>query len=135
MGANVERGEWIGDKVQVRLLNRDEYARLVPFFLNNEASMPSAESSQIAVAEDQNGDIVGFFVLQLVAHAEPIWVAEDYQHRGVAKLLIDQINQIADSLGMSYYSFAESQRVEALCQENAMQSLPYRVYLRQPTPK
>ena len=124
--------QWIGDAVTTRLLPADEYARLVPFFLATPDAMPSAISSQTAVAEDSDGNIIGFFVLQLVAHAEPIWVAEDYRQQGVAKLLIDEINGVADEHGLSYYSFAQDERVEQLCAENGMQRLPYVIFLRRP---
>jgi len=132
VSAQIEQKEWIGNKVQVRLLEPDEYARLIPFFLNNEASMPSAAGSQVAVAEDQNGDIVGFFVLQLVAHAEPIWVAEDYRQQGVAKLMIDEINRIADHFGMAYYATPNDEQAAQLYIENSMQELPVRVFWRRP---
>ena len=118
--------------VTVRLLPSDEYVRLLPLFFGTEGALPDPAISRIAVAEDSNGDIIGFFILQLVAHAEPIWVAEDYQRRGVAKMLIDEINALADAQGTPYFSFAEGGRVAELALKNGMQQLEYRVFYRRP---
>jgi len=132
MSSQPERKEWIANEVKIRILPPDEYYRLDFLFTANGSQLPAPPMSQIAVAEDSNGDIVGCFVLQLVAHGEPIWVSDDYRNRGVALLLIEKINEIADRVPCVYYSFAEDERVAHICEENSMQKLPYKVYLRKP---
>jgi GNAT superfamily N-acetyltransferase len=132
MSSQPERKEWIANEVKIRILPPDEYYRLAFLFVANGGQLPAPPMSQIAVAEDSNGDIIGCGVLQLVAHFEPIWVSEDYRNRGVALLLIEKINEIADNVPCAYYSFAENERIAHICVENGMKLLPYTVYLRKP---
>lgn len=42
--------------------------------------LPHPALAEIVVAEDEDGNIVGFLVAQLVKHLEPLWIAPD--HRG-----------------------------------------------------
>ena len=127
-----EQKEWIGNDVTLRWLGSEEYFRLEFLFLANSSQMPSPTTSRVIVAEDSNGDIVGMFCLQIVAHGEPIWVSDDFQRRGVAKLMIDEMNQHCDQNRVGYFSFAEDERVAHICRENQMVELPYKVFLRKP---
>jgi len=126
-----EMSQAVGD-VKLRWLPAEEYFRLEFLFLANNSQMPSATTSRVIVAEDSNGDIIGMFCLQIVAHGEPIWVSDDFQRRGVAKLMIDELNGYCDKNGLNYFSFAEDERVAHICRENSMIELPYKVFLRKP---
>jgi len=65
--------------VQYRVLTQEEVASLVPIFDQFGGSMPDPNSSFFlgAVA---GGEVVGFLVVQLAVHAEPLWVRADYKH-------------------------------------------------------
>lgn len=110
----------------VRMLPEEEFFRLEIIFAASGGVMPDSRGSRIAVAEDADGNIVGMFVLQVVAHGEPIWVSDDYRKTGVGAALVEKINE----QGVGYYSFSESERVSEMCRANGMQELPYRVFFK-----
>lgn len=79
--------------------------------------------SKVLIAEDDNGNIVGFNALQVVLRPEPIWV--DRTHRGAEEDLAMQLaTKMADYLKekkAAYWEIrAKSPYVERLCIANGM---------------
>lgn len=82
------------EELEVRWLTPEEHDLVAELFILNGSQPPHPEHSRIAAAFDQ-GRLVGFMVLQFVAHTEPTWIADEYQGRGIwdkmAKLLDDLV--------------------------------------------
>lgn len=106
-----------------RWLPSDEWAQLQPVFVANGGTMPLPENGKIRVIED-GGHVVAFIVVQYVRHAEPIWIAEDYQGRGLWRSLCAAVD--ADAPG--YYLFAPDERSEHMASELGLEKLPWSVF-------
>jgi len=48
-------------------------------------------TSRVLVAEDEHGDLMGFIVMQLVPHTEPLWVRPSTRGSEVANELADRM--------------------------------------------
>ena len=75
--------------MEIRLLKENEYERLLELRVNSDWSptwLPSPAYSQIVIAEEE-GEIIGFCVLQQQLHIEPIWVKFDHRGGIVARQL------------------------------------------------
>lgn len=64
--------------MEIRLLKKNEYHKLEGL-IHLHDWIPDPRDSEIVVAED-NGEIVGFWVLQLKLHAEPVWIKDEYRN-------------------------------------------------------
>src|SRR5258708_5561022 len=63
---------------EVRILTIEETATLVPVFEEFGAAMPDPRTSFIMGALS-NGKVVGFLVVQLCVHAEPMWIEPGHE--------------------------------------------------------
>ena len=94
-----------------RLLPPDELGRLDPIRERYPHIPHKSSIVCCAVAEDERGEIVGVFPLQLVPHMEPLWVDEKYRMNGRRDLdpfELGRINNwaISASGGGMYYCFS-----------------------------
>jgi len=48
-------------------------------------------TTRILLAEDEHGAMLGFFVMQLVPHTEPLWVLPSRRASGIAEELADRM--------------------------------------------
>lgn len=64
-----------------RKLPAEEWGRLKPLFEFLDAFLPDSIAAEAAVVENSTGSIVGFQMMQLIAHAEPAWQAPEYRGR------------------------------------------------------
>lgn len=62
-----------------RKLEPKEWPKLRPIFQFNKAFLPDPVASVAAVVENEDGELVGFLMFQLVPHTEPLWIREDYR--------------------------------------------------------
>lgn len=112
-----------------KLLPIEDWELLEPIFRAYGTMLPDPRLAQIAVSEDDDGQIVGFLVCQLIPHLEPIWVHPEY--RGGSVCIPDLVKTVTENLrpGTGLYAFAPSQAIGALCESVGMQPLPWRTYL------
>lgn len=102
---------------------REELERLTPVFESYGWSALNPYFAKALVAEDEEGKIVGFNVLQLVARPEPLWVEPRYRGRrgGVAAELANQMSDYLKKTGCPYWAIqTESPAVMSICEENGM---------------
>lgn len=79
--------------------------------------------SKALIAENEQGQIVGFNVLQMVARPEPLWVAKQYRGEmsGLASELAAQMIEHLREAQCPYWAIkTESPYVERLCIANRM---------------
>jgi len=74
-----------GNGVKYRLLPAEEWERLRPLFKQFDWFLPPQMLASAAVAENGNGEIVGFQILQAVLHAEPAFI--DTRYSGIVNYL------------------------------------------------
>jgi len=68
---------------ETRFLSPDEFWRVESQFREHGVGLPNPELSQIAVVEDDEGEIISFSVLQPIYHLEPFWTRQDHEHENL----------------------------------------------------
>jgi GNAT superfamily N-acetyltransferase len=123
--------------IHYRILADEEMQRLAPLFFKLSWDMPDPDKSKILVCEAGEGDdalILGFAVIQFVAHAEPFWVHPDMRGSGIAEDLMGHIVHYVENdckLG-KYIAIAKPGSFGArLCEANGMTPFPGQVYVKQ----
>lgn len=119
--------------ITYRILAPEEWDRLKIIADKLGGPIPEAVSAKAAIAENEQGQIVGILFLQLALHLEPI--AIDPAHRGKVsfKTLAETLdNSVRESLQAGeraeYYVFTPDKRVAKMCKIHGMKQLPYRVW-------
>lgn len=118
---------------QYRFLNGPEYPILKDAFIAFFGSpMPDPRLSAIAVAQDENGVIKGFMVMQLIAHAEPLWIDQKARGDVNTEKLIEMVEKCAIDLGCRGIVTTESPIANAntLCEINGMERIAGAVYAK-----
>ena len=103
-----------------RLLLPDEYGRLTSLFNGN--PLPHPEASCIAVAEDEQGNIQGFLVLQLQWHMEPLSILDPRVNFLRLKETLD--NQLREFPGSCYYALIDSEKVAKMAELAGLKPQP-----------
>lgn len=139
-----------------RFLDENEHWKLVDIFDEYKGEVPNAALSRIAVAEitevceycskgpyfskcvycDYTGEkteIIGFFVYQLIPHAEPMYVKEEYRNTKIWLKLASMIAPLADK--KDTYIIATSENVEKMCNALGLERLQKPVYVKRTSHK
>ncbi len=108
----------------IRILAPEEIATLKPVFEAAHAPLPDPALSQF-IGAVKNGKVVGFIVLQVKLHAEPVWVEEG--HSEVFMPLVAKAEKvILERTGPQWvYLFAPAGKVTRLAQTMGMQLEPW----------
>jgi hypothetical protein len=87
-------------------------------------------TSRILVAEDVDGKIQGFLVLQLCPHTEPLWVAPSARATGLAEELVDRMVKFMEQVQIrGYIATADSPFAAQLCENHGMTKVDKPVYV------
>jgi hypothetical protein len=87
-------------------------------------------TSRIRVAEGEGGKLVGFYVLQMIPHAEPMWVAPSARASGVADELADDMLQFLTEVNArGWMIVADSPFAEKMCEARHMKRIKSPVYV------
>jgi len=78
-----------------------------------------------------DGDsLIGFIVLQLFPHTEPLFVADEYRGTGVTEELVDGMASFMEDVrARGFICIADSPFAEKLCQSWGMKRIESPVYL------
>ncbi len=112
-----------------RWLKKEEWGRIAAIFREHDVEPPSEEISIVAVAEE-NGRIVGLLPLQLVAHAEPLWIAPGHEGKVSWKRLLAMIDAGVRKTVTQYYIFSPDSRIARMCELVGLERLPWSVFRR-----
>ena len=113
--------------ITYRMLQPEEWGKLDPL-VNGQGPVPPPESSVAAVAETEEGEIVGVLFVQLTFHMEPLAISPE--HTGKVNFMKLQ-GLLDDQLGEApYFAFSESPVVGKMCKMVGMEQLPYRVWFK-----
>lgn len=85
-------------------------------------------TSRVLVAEDETG-LCGFYVLQLIPHAEPLWTAPRVRGTEVARALATQMKDYLDEAdARGYMAVADNPIAARMCESFGMQRIVSPVY-------
>lgn len=88
-------------------------------------------TSRILVAEDADRKLLGFQVLQLVPHVEPLYVAPSARATGLAEELVERMIKFLGEVQIrGYLATAESPFAAQICERHGMTKLEYPVYAK-----
>jgi hypothetical protein len=86
-------------------------------------------TTRILVAEEE-GKLLGFTTLQLVPHAEPLWVAPSQRATGLAEDLADKMLEFLIEVKVrGWMVVADSPFAEKICKERGMLRVESPVYV------
>lgn len=110
--------------MQYRLLQPDEWDKLKP--LVDPTFLPHSDAASAAVAEDENGNIVGVLFLQLTLHMEPLVLKSP---KVSFERLHDVLyNAVQKDKGLHIYVFSDKEIIERMAKHVGMKELPYKIF-------
>lgn len=119
-----------------RILEADEWPKLKKIFDKYEQTPPPPDVSTVAVAEDENGGVVGCLVLQLVAHMEPLLIRDPKVNflrlQGTLEdALKQELSSLESNAKAEYYCFSHTDKVNKMAELAGMQKTPYKVWWKE----
>ena len=107
-----------------RLLTPDEWPKLEPLF--GDEPLPVPQTSVVAIAENEDDEILGVFVLQLQWHLEPLIIKNPKVNFLRLKEVLD--NQLRPHGKCCYYSFVDDARVAKMAERAGLRAQPWLVF-------
>lgn len=115
-------------QIEYRWLEGDELALLEPTLLSLHAMSVNRETTR-AIGAFDNGELIGFFCLQLIPHLEPLFVAPDYRAEPVAINLVNKMVEfLKESDARGAMLVAEHPGIERLAEHFGMARIIYPLY-------
>lgn len=106
-----------------------EWSRIDEILATRGWSSLNRQTSRIRVAENAAGDLLGFVVLQLFPHAEPLWVRPSARGTGVAEQLADDIVGWLMEVGVRGFEVtADTEHAVRLAEKQGMKRVTIPVY-------
>jgi hypothetical protein len=123
-------------EITYTLLPSKDWKRLQPIFEKLNAYLPSDFTSAAAVALNQEGEIVGLNMLQLVLHCEPLWVDQRYSGRVNFLRLFEMLETFAkfktkSLVAPGYLLVAPNEKIEKMAQLAGFHKLEGTVWVKQ----
>lgn len=89
-------------------------------------------TSRILIAENAEGDMLGFSVIQFVPFSGPLWVAPSARGTGIADELAEKTVNclLVDMNARGFMATAESPHTAKLCLKQGMTEIPVKVFSR-----
>lgn len=116
---------------ELKWLDPEDYELIAPYFREEQSPMPNPQFSRVLASLTPEGQLAGFVVLQLVAHAEPIWV--DPKHRGnkIASQLTEGMDGYLRGLNLpGVYTQPSNPTAEALCRKAGLEPAPFPLWVK-----
>ena len=94
------------------------------------APLNNTTARVLCVVDDDRGLLVGFHVLQLFPHCEPLWVHPDYRGLKIADHLAERMLNFMLQIGArGFMVVADSPHAEELCKSHGMKLVTSPVYV------
>ena len=118
------------NELTYKWLDNEQIAALDPIMFARNLPALNRETTRVRAAYD--GDkLVGFLVLQLMPHLEPLWVDRDYRGSEIANTLVDDMFAFVAECGIrGFVCIADSPIVEGMCVERGLQAVESPVYIK-----
>lgn len=113
----------------IRELPRIEWSRLANHPSLHGLALPDPSAARLIVAEEA-GEIVAYWFLVAVLHAEPIWIAPQYRGTTLVKRLWQRLRSCIDTCAPSAFCFSEQSRPEVgrYLERLGLRRLNYEIY-------
>ena len=128
------------DNVKVQFIEPDQFYLVDDFCTREGIPLMDPRWARVVAGIDLTQErIVGIMVLQLVAHAEPIWIEEGYQGNGLWKemaLTLDGYLQEMANQGVVQGIYTQPTRDEtkAICEKMGMYESEHPLWLKKYAP-
>jgi hypothetical protein len=120
-------------KVCFRFLEDDEFSKLESVYDEYKDKVPNPKLSRIAVAEIENGEIIGFLTDTLVPHIT-MWIDEPYRHSGLWVKLVEMILPLAEKAveqGINTYVVCNARETEEMCIRMGLKLVTVPIYVKE----
>lgn len=110
--------------MRYRILDSSEWAKLEQ--LVDSTHLPHPDAASAAVAEDEQGNIVGVLFLQIALHMEPLILqSPQVSFERLHDTLYDAVKT---DKGLKFYCFSDKEIVDKMAAHVGMKQLPYKVF-------
>lgn len=117
--------------ITYRFLTQDQFSLLEPSIKANGGDLPDPNLSVVAGAFNDQDRLVGYAVLSLVPHLEPVNIDEDYRAKVNWRSFQDMIEGLFDKEhGGSYFALASNPKAEKACRRAGMILVDMPLYRR-----
>jgi len=117
--------------MEIRLVCSEDWPAIEKVFIAEGGTAPDPAHATAAVAIE-NGELVGFWVLQESWHCGPLWIREDHRRTGLWGRLNAAIDRIfTKKAGTGYYSFSGEPKVEEIFKRLGYIELPYKLWKKE----
>ena len=117
----------------ITVLAPEAWDDLLPVFAAQGVLLPCPEMAHVLVAQEGE-ETIGFLVIQLQPHLEPLYVKPAYRHQGVAQALAKAAIQLF-APGIPFYAFSPREGIDHLAQQAGLEALPWKIYRGGSDPK
>ncbi len=121
--------------ITYKWLDKEQLTALDPIMQQRNLPSLNQEVSRVLAAYD--GDkLIGFLVLQLMPHMEPLWVDPKYRGGGtdsIANILVNKMFEfVAECNIRGFFCVADSNVVEKMCIERGLIQVTSPVFIKLP---
>lgn len=89
--------------MNVRVLRPEEHDRLIGLGVFERVTTgPNPDTSNVVVAEDENGQIVGYWCMFNAVHLEPLWVDPTHRKSGIGRRMWDGVLRVLENYGITH---------------------------------
>ena len=106
-----------------RLLKAEEWERLIPLFAKYGFQVPHLIAAAVAIAEDDQGEIQGVWVMQMALHTEPLILESPKVN--FMRLFQTLVQPLEGKSGLAYYGFTDRPVTEGMAEKLGLERLPY----------
>lgn len=110
---------------------------LVDEFTDSEniSRLNPAFSRVVAAVDTESGKVVGIMVVQMVLHAEPIWIKEEYQGRGIWREMAETMDgylmeMAAQGIVAGVYTQPTRPETKAICEKMGYYEAEHPLYVK-----
>jgi len=116
--------------LKYRFLKAEDREQLSAIFTAENGQLPEGPTFTAIVAEDPEGKIVGFWGLELMAHAGPLWIHPDYRGTGIWRKLHAALNLIfrGSPKNHGYYVFSKSPKTDHMFRALGLEETGMKVF-------
>jgi hypothetical protein len=118
--------------VEIRIIRPEEWTDLKPVFEAENGRIPDPQRATAAIAIDERG-LAGFWMLQEMLHAGPLWIREDHRGTRLWRPLNRELLKVLDGspAGSGFYSFSDGARMDHVFRQLGYNDLKYQVWKRE----
>ena len=115
--------------MRYRILDPSEWSKL--HAIADPRTIPHPDAASAAVAEDEEGNVLGVLFLQIALHMEPLVLKSP--HVRFDKLHQTLYDAVKSDKGLHFYVFSDKEIISRMAEHVGMKLLPYTIYEQEVT--